>query len=45
MIKKAVTEDYFYSDFGVNSEPSSLDIDLLNYDSGIEAEIEENKGA
>ena len=34
----------FFLDFGVSSEPSSLDIDLLNYDSGIEAEIEENKG-
>ncbi|XP_028411152.1 uncharacterized protein LOC114533758 [Dendronephthya gigantea] len=32
-------------DFGVipNSDPSSLEMDLLNYDSGIEAEIEENK--
>ena len=33
-------------DFGVISspDPSSYDFDLLNYDSGIEAEIEENKG-
>ena len=36
----------FSVDFGAISSagPSTLDIDILNYDSGIEAEIEETKG-